>query len=47
MSTELPKYDLKLLTVDVAPLIIGCLNAFPKRNCDFNLCNLFTWGQLY
>lgn len=41
------KYDLKLLTVELAPMIEGCLSAFPKQACDLNLCNLFTWGQLY
>jgi uncharacterized protein len=42
-----PKFDLQLLTVDQAPLIQSCLTAFPQQNCDMNLSNLFTWGQLY
>ena len=41
------KFGLKLLTVELAPMIEGCLNAFPKQACDLNLCNMFTWGQLY
>jgi len=47
MSLTQNKYELKLLTVDLAPMIEGCLSAFPKLACDLNLCNLFTWGQLY
>lgn len=41
------QFELKLLTIDLAPMIQDCLSAFPKNACDLNLCNLFTWGQLY
>jgi hypothetical protein len=47
MDSNIVKFDLKPLTVDMAPDIIGCLNSFPKQACDLNLCNLFTWGKLY
>lgn len=47
MTSKTDSIDLKLLTVDLAPLILGCLQAFPKQSCDLNLCNIFTWGQLY
>lgn len=47
MNDNQSKFELKLLTVDLAPMIIGCLKAFPKQACDLNLCNLFTWGKLY
>ncbi len=47
MNLNNEQFELRLLTVDLAPMIIGCLNAFPKQACDLNLCNLFTWGKLY
>lgn len=47
MNSQQDKFDLKLLTVDNAPLIQNCLSHFPKQACDLNLCNLFTWGSLY
>ncbi len=47
MNKKKPEFELKLLTVDLAPMIMDCLKAFPKQACDMNLSNLFTWGQLY
>jgi hypothetical protein len=47
MTTKQPQFELKILTPELAPMIKGCLDAFPKQSCDLNLCNLFTWGQLY
>ena len=47
MDLRQDKFELKLLTVDAAPMIMGCLQTFPKQACDLNLCNLFTWGKLY
>lgn len=47
MNIEQDHFKLNLLTIDLAPMILGCLTAFPKQACDLNLSNLFTWGQLY
>ncbi|HOD18042.1 MAG TPA: phosphatidylglycerol lysyltransferase domain-containing protein [Candidatus Cloacimonadota bacterium] len=47
MEQQKPQFDLQLMTLDVAPLIQNCLMNFPRQCCDLNLCNLFTWGQLY
>jgi hypothetical protein len=47
MTSKADRIELKLLTIDLAPMILGCLQAFPKQSCDLNLCNIFTWGQIY
>jgi hypothetical protein len=47
MSLQKDKFELMRLTIDLTSIIQGCLNAFPKQSCDFNLSNLFTWGHLY
>lgn len=47
MNKTRDAFDLKLLSIDMAPIIQTCLTNFPKKACDLNLCNLFTWGQLY
>ncbi len=47
MNLKQDQFKLNLLTIDLAPMILGCLTAFPKQACDLNLSNLFTWGQLY
>ena len=47
MNKKKQDFDLKLLTIDLAPMILDCLKAFPKQACDLNLSNLFTWGQIY
>jgi hypothetical protein len=47
MNLNQDKFDLTLLTIELAPMIKNCLGGFPKQACDLNLCNLFTWGSLY
>jgi len=47
MKKQKHEFELKLLTVDMAPMIQSCLTAIPRQACDLNLCNIFTWGQLY
>jgi uncharacterized protein len=47
MPTKKEQFELKLLTPELAPIIQQCLINFPKQSCDLNLCNIFTWGQLY
>jgi len=47
MTQNQAQFELKLLTPDLAPMILGCLQAFPKQSCDLNLCNIFTWGAIY
>ena len=45
MKTETDIYDnLKPVTFNDFDIIYSFLKKYPSENCDFNICNIFTWG---
>jgi len=39
--------NLKSLTPAEVPLIAEFLGRYPRVECDYNVCNLMTWGRIY
>ena len=39
--------DLTPLTTEHIPLLQKYLRAYPRKSCDYAICNLMTWGKIY
>lgn len=41
------EHSLKKVDIDCIDLISSYLSNYPSDNCDFNICNLISWGKYY
>ena len=39
--------DLTPLTTEHIPLLQKYLRSYPRKSCDYAICNLMTWGKIY
>jgi hypothetical protein len=46
-AADIKADDLKLVTFDDFDFIHGFLKKYPSEICDFNICNLLSWGSFY